>query len=156
MTSTGQIDTGRAQLAPAVEEGISLLWTFQLRKEHAALLERLEANERVIQARVDATSRYFQEMNERVEVLETRLAKIESEEEADRKAIEDWGAAVRTLKKKIESGMERPCVATKSEKPNCFNQLMLHRWHSSSCCRVTGTSSQLSYCYDSAQCSAES
>lgn len=117
MTSNKRIGTGHAKLTAAAEEGVKLLWSYQLRKENAALLERLEANERIISDRAEVTNRHFQEMNEKVEVLEERLSKIESEEEKDKKAIDDWGAAVRTLKRKIESSMERPRIASMSESP---------------------------------------
>jgi hypothetical protein len=95
-------------LTPAAEDGVNLLWTFQLRKENAGLLEKLQASERTIQASASESTRYFQEVNDRVAALEARLSKIESEEKKDRQAIESWSAAVRTLRRKVDAGLEKP------------------------------------------------
>lgn len=95
-------------LTPAAEDGINLLWTFQLRKENAGLLEKLQASERTIQACASESTKYFQEVNDRVAALEARLSKIESEEKKDRQAVESWSAAVRTLRSKIDAGVEKP------------------------------------------------
>lgn len=113
MTSTKM--TGRVGLTPSVEEGVNLLWTFQLRKENAALLERLEANERVIQARSDESTRYFQEVKERVDILESQMTMVANEEKEARKAAEAWETELRTLKRKVEASIERPRISSECE-----------------------------------------
>jgi hypothetical protein len=107
MAPTKRVTIAPTGLTPAAEEGVNLLWTFQLRKENAGLLEKLEASERTIQTCRMESSRHFQDVNERVAALEARLHKIESEEKKDRLAIENWGAAVRNLKRKIDDGIEK-------------------------------------------------
>lgn len=114
MASTRTINTGRGGVSPAVEDGVNLLWTFQLRRENAALLERLEANERVIQARTDESARYFHELKERVDVLESKMTLIVDEEKEARKANEVWEAELRALKTKVES-FQGPRIGSESE-----------------------------------------
>lgn len=107
MASAQHVTTTAVGLTPATDTGVKLLWTFQLRKENADLLEKLHASERNIQACAADNSRCFQELSDRVTALESRLSTIESEERNDRQAIESWAAAVRILREQIGAGVEK-------------------------------------------------
>ena len=105
-----------AGLTPAADDGVNLLWKFQLRKENAGILEKLQASERAIQECASESTRYFQEINERVAALEEKLAKTDSEAKKDRQAIESWGVAVKALRAKIDARVEERGSASKCSK----------------------------------------
>jgi phage shock protein A len=90
-------------LTPATEEGLSMLRTFQLRKENAILLETIEASAQAIQACTAQNTRFNDDVSERIAALESRLSGISDEEKKNKEAIEGWGTAVRTLKRNIET-----------------------------------------------------
>ena len=73
---------------PAAESGVDQLWKFQLRKENAALLERLHDSEKLIQAIAAHNNRRAQEAQERIAALEAKLTMIESEEKTNAQRCE--------------------------------------------------------------------
>jgi hypothetical protein len=95
-------------------EGVNILVTYQLRKENAAILEKQAANERMIQACITATNQHFQHVNERLDALDIKLSELESKENKDREAIEEWGAEARLLKRQIEEGLGKQSSARES------------------------------------------
>lgn len=92
-----------APLGNQIGEGLDTLWKFQLRKENAALLDKLEENAKAIEACRSENMRHFQEFNERIASIEATIFNIENTEE---KASQAWGLQnqeVTALKKKVEN-----------------------------------------------------
>ena len=90
-------------MSHAASEGVDLLWRYQLRKENEALLEKVEASNKMIET-VDAQyARCFQEADQRISALETTLSKIQGNLNKNRQGTENLGSEVATLKRKLES-----------------------------------------------------
>ena len=75
-----------ALLKDHIEGGLDTLWKFQLRKENAALLEKLEENARAIELCRSENMRHFQDFNERIASIEATIANIEKTEDKVSKA----------------------------------------------------------------------
>ena len=80
-----------------LQEGIDSLWKHQLRKENAALLEKQEANAKLLQSLATETVRNRKEYEERLAALETKLLNLQSEERKDRHAFERWGEELASM-----------------------------------------------------------
>jgi len=86
-----------------IREGLDTLWKFQLRKENAALLEKLEENAKAIEACRSENMRHFQNLHERIAFIETTIANIETTEEKASQARELHTQEVEALKKTLEN-----------------------------------------------------
>jgi hypothetical protein len=109
-------------LTPATEEGVGMLRTFQLRKENAALLEKIEASAQAIQAYAAENTRFSEGIHERVAAIEARLSELERGERRDRKALEDWGVSVKALKRTPEGLVRTPSTNSTSNLPTRIEQ----------------------------------
>jgi hypothetical protein len=94
-------------LTPATEEGVDMLRTFQLRKENAVLLAKIEASAKAIEACTAENTRFNENVGKRVAALESRISELDDKEKKHRQAIEDWGTALSTLKKNIDAMIEK-------------------------------------------------
>ena len=104
---------------PTFEEGMDMLWRFQLRKEHTALLEKQDAaNKQLQQLNADViknkknfdermagleaqTIKNKKDFGERLAALETTILNLQSEERRDRHAFEKYGEEMATLRSQI-------------------------------------------------------
>jgi len=84
-----------------------MLWKFQLRKENAALLEQLEASEKVLEAQAADTSRVVQNICEKMNELDAKMAKMENEVKKDRQEQENYTKEIRSLKQTLETFKEK-------------------------------------------------
>jgi len=91
-----------APLKDHIEGGLDTLWKFQLRKENAALLEKLEENARAIEVCRSENMRHFQDFNERIASIEATIANIEKTEDKVSKAWDSQNQEIDTLKNRLE------------------------------------------------------
>jgi septal ring factor EnvC (AmiA/AmiB activator) len=82
----------------AAQHGADMLWQHQLRKESAALLERLDECNRRIEIVNSETNKKLQDAAERISTLEAKLSKIDSEGKKIKEAKEKWDADLAALK----------------------------------------------------------
>lgn len=80
------------------QHGVDMLWRYQLRKESAALLERLDASRKMIEDISSETSRKLQDTEERISTLEAKLSTIDTEGKKMREAKQKWDDDVAALK----------------------------------------------------------
>lgn len=88
-------------VGPTAREGVDWLWRHQLRKESAALLEKLDASRKLIEDVSFNTTRKLQDAAERISTLETKLSTIDAEGRKLREAKQMWDDDVATLKAQI-------------------------------------------------------
>jgi hypothetical protein len=91
-----------------------MLWRHQLRKESAALLERLDASRKLIEDIDSDTTRKLQDTAERISMLETRLSTIDSEGNKLREAKQKWDEDVAALKAQMSVRRESYLPESKS------------------------------------------
>ena len=84
--------------ALTVQHGVDMLWRHQLRKESAALLERLDASRKMMEDVKSETVRRLQDAAERISMLETKLSSIDSEGKRMSEAKQKWDSDVAALK----------------------------------------------------------
>ena len=82
----------------SAQHGVDMLWRHQLRKESAALLERLDASNKMIEDITSETDRKLQDAAERITTLEAQLSKIDSEGKKMKDAKQKWDDDVAALK----------------------------------------------------------
>lgn len=80
------------------QHGVDMLWRYQLRKESAVLLERLDESNKMIEDITSETDRKLQDAAERISTLEAQLSKIESEGKKMREAKQKWDDDLAALK----------------------------------------------------------
>ena len=107
-------------LSSAAEAGVDQLWKFQLRKENAVLLEKLEANDKLIQTIAVDNNRRAQETEERITALEAKLTKFESErKDAQRQEKQrDELAAIQAQMKDFREGL---ASGSEFNEASCFS-----------------------------------
>ena len=86
-----------------IGEGLDTLWKFQLRKENAALLEKLEENAKVVEACKLENMRQFQCFSEKIACIEATIANIERMEEKGMEAWKLQSEEVAALKNKLDN-----------------------------------------------------
>ena len=79
-------------------EGVDIMWRHQLRKESAALLEKLDTSRKLIKDISSDTTRKLQDVAERISTLETKLSTIDNEGKKLREAKRKWDGDVAALK----------------------------------------------------------
>ena len=84
--------------ALTVQHGVDMLWRHQLRRESAALLERLDASRKIMEDVTLETARKLQDVAERISTLETKLSSIDSSSKRMREAKQKWDNDVAALK----------------------------------------------------------
>lgn len=118
------VPSGPMVLKPTFEDGVDMLWKFQLRKEHAALLKDQDANNKQLQqltadaiknkknfdermtALEEQTIKNKKEFDERMAALETTILNLASEERRDRDGFEKYGEELATLRSQMGGVME--------------------------------------------------
>jgi hypothetical protein len=88
-------------LSADAAHGVDILWKHQIRKEHAALLEALEAANKSIEA--VSNDRRLQDADERLMTLEVKLSRTQSELRKDKQVRENWSEEAQALKQKLEA-----------------------------------------------------
>jgi chromosome segregation ATPase len=83
------------------QHGVDMLWRYQLRKESAALLEKLDASERMIEDITSETTRKLRETAERISTLETKLDSIDNDGQKLREAKQKWDDDVAAMKARM-------------------------------------------------------
>jgi chromosome segregation ATPase len=78
-----------------------MLWQHQLRKESAALLDRLDECNRLVEDVNSETNKKLQDAAERISILEAKLSKIDSEGKKIKEAKEKWDADLAALKRQM-------------------------------------------------------
>lgn len=96
-------NTPSTSTAPSLttQHGVDMLWRYQLRKESAALLERLDASRKMIENVTSETTRKLQETAERISTLESKLGSIDSEGQKLREAKQNWDNDVAAMKARM-------------------------------------------------------
>jgi hypothetical protein len=90
-----------------VQDGVDRLWKYQLRKEHAALLEKLDSSNKTILAVSSEANRKFHEAAERIAALEAKFTKIEGVQENMRPVVEKWHKDLASLKAQMISSAKK-------------------------------------------------
>jgi CRP-like cAMP-binding protein len=84
--------------ALTVQHGVDMLWRHQLRRESAALLERLDASRKIMEDVTLETARKLQDVADRISTLETKLSSIDSSSKRMREAKQKWDNDAAALK----------------------------------------------------------
>lgn len=92
---------------PSFQEGVDSIWKFQLRKENAVLLEKQEAQQKILQALAAESTQARKDFDERYSALEARISNLEHDERKDRHAFETWGEEMTSLKSQMAAVMEK-------------------------------------------------
>ncbi|KAH8586325.1 hypothetical protein B0O99DRAFT_74148 [Bisporella sp. PMI_857] len=100
-------DQTASLLSQRSAEAADALWRFQLRKEHAALIDKLEECSKAIQDCSSESKRQSHDQDERLAELEARFLKMEKVQKDARKVCERYYDEVITLKRKITEFVEQ-------------------------------------------------
>ena len=86
---------------PTFQEGVDLLWNFQLRKEHAVLLEKANTTTKELEQLAAETKENKKNFEERVASLEAIILSLQKEERKDRQAFEKYAESMAALKSQM-------------------------------------------------------
>jgi hypothetical protein len=120
-----------------IQHGVDMLWRHQLRKESAALLERLDASRKMIEDATSETTRKLQDAAQRISTLETKLSTIDNEGKRMREAKQKWDDDVAALKARMGIRSESYVPESKSILKCRVTDTILIDWYSPSNIRTT-------------------
>jgi arginine deiminase len=104
---TPEIPNSPTMPMSTLQDGLTGLWKLQLRREHATLLEKANANTKRLEQLAAETNKNKKDFDERMAVLETTILNLQSEERKDRRAFEQYAEEMATLKLQMGIVMDK-------------------------------------------------
>ena len=92
---------------PTFQEGVDNLWRFQLRKEHAALLEKANANIKYLEQLAAETNKSKKDFDERMAALEGKILSFKNEDKKFRHGFEQYVEDMAMLKTQMGNAMDK-------------------------------------------------